>query len=60
MLIFEDLLKVYSGHAAIFNNLNLQRCFFHKFYYFCDPVHFQLPWYLKHAVAEASKDERYI
>ena len=55
MLMFEDMLKVYSGPAAIFSNLSLQRRCFHKFYYFSDHVYFQLPWVLKPAVAEALK-----
>ena len=55
MLMFEDMLKVYSGQAAIFSNLSLQQCYFHKFYYFSDHVYFQFPWFLKRAVAEALK-----
>ena len=55
MLMFEDMLKVYPGSAAIFSNLSLQKCYFHKFYYFSDHVYFQLPWFLKGAVAEALK-----
>ena len=55
MLMFEDMLKVYPGPAAIFSNLSLQKCYFHKFYYFSDHVYIQLPWFLKHAVAEALK-----
>ena len=53
MLVFEDMLKVYSGPAAIFSNLSLQKRYFHKFYYLSDHVYFQLPWFLKYAVAEA-------
>ena len=55
MLMFEDMLKVYSGQAAIFRNLSLQKCHFHKFYCFSDHVFFQLPWFLKHALAKALK-----
>ena len=55
MLMFEDMLKVYSGPAAIFSNLSLQKRYFLKFYYFSDHVYFQLPWFLKRAVAEALK-----
>ena len=57
MLMFEDMLKVYSGQATIFSNLSLQKCFFHKFYYFSNHVYmyFQFPWFLKRAVAEALK-----
>ena len=40
MLMFEDMLKVYSGPAAIFSNLSLQKRYFHKFYYFSDHVYF--------------------
>ena len=50
MLMFEDMLKVYSGPAAISSNLSLQKRYFHKFYYFSDLVYFQLPWFLKRAV----------
>ena len=53
MLMFEDMLKVYSGPAAIFSNLSLQKRYFHKFYYLSDHVYFQLPWFPKRAVAEA-------
>ena len=55
MLMFEDTLKVYSGQAAIFSNLSLQKCYFGKFYFFSDHVYFQLLWFLKRAVAEALK-----
>ena len=55
MLMFEDMLKVYSGPTAIFSNLSLQKRYFHKFYYFSGHVYFQLPWFLKRAVAEALK-----
>ena len=55
MLMFEDILKVCLGQAAIFSNLGLQKCFFHNYYYFSDHVYFQLPWFLKRAVAEALK-----
>ena len=55
MVMFEDMLKVYPGPAAISSNLSLQKCYFHKFYYFSDHVYFQLPWFLKRAVAEALK-----
>ena len=55
MLIFEDMLKVCSGQAAIFCNLSLQKCYFHKFYYFSVHVYFQLPWFLKRRMAEALK-----
>ena len=51
--MFEDMLKVYSGQDAIFSNLSLQKCCFHKFHYFSDHVYFQLPWFLKRTVAEA-------
>ena len=34
MLMFEDMLKVCSRQAAIFSNLGLQKCYFHKYYYF--------------------------
>ena len=55
MLMFEDMLKCCSGQAAIFSYLSLQKCYFHKFYYFSDHVYFQLPWFLKRAVAEELK-----
>ena len=55
MLMFEDKLKICLGQAAIFSNHSLQKCYFHKFYYFSDHVYFQLPWFLKHAVAKALK-----
>ena len=54
-VMFEDMLKVYSGQAAIFSDLSLQKCYFHKFYFFSDHVYFQLPWFLKRALAEAPK-----
>ena len=38
-----------------FSTLSLQKCYFHKFYYFSDHVYFQLPWFLKRAVTEALK-----
>ena len=38
MLMFEDMFKVYSGQAALFSNFSLQKCYFHKFYYFSDHV----------------------
>ena len=53
--MFEDMLKVCSGKAAIFSNLSLQKCYFHKFYYCSDHVYFQLPWFQKRAVAETLK-----
>ena len=56
--MFEDMLKVYSGQAAIFSNLSFQKCYFHKYYYFSDHVYhvyFQLPWFLRRAVAETLK-----
>ena len=55
MLIFQDMLQVYSGPTAIFSNPSLQKRYFHKFYYFSDHVYFQLPWFLKRAVAKALK-----
>ena len=55
MLMLEDMLKVYSGQAAIFSSISLKKCFFHKFYYFSVHVYIQLPWFLKHAVAVALK-----
>ena len=55
MLMFEDILKVCSGQAAIFSNLGMQKCYFHKYYYFSDHVYFQLPLFLKRVVAEALK-----
>ena len=55
MLMFEDMLKVYSGQASFFCNLSLQKCYFHKFYYFSYHVYFQLPWFLKRPVGEALK-----
>ena len=55
MLMFEDMLKVYSGPTAIFSNLSLHERYFHKFYYFSNHVYFQLTWLLKRAVAEALK-----
>ena len=55
MLMFKDMLKVYSGMATIFSNLSLQKPYFHKYFYFSDHVNFQLPWFLKRAVAEALK-----
>ena len=60
MLIFEDMLKVCSGQAAVFSNLSLQKCYFHKFYYFSDHVYFQLPWFLKRAIAEALQPRKMI
>ena len=45
MLMFEGILKIYSGYAAIFSYLDLKKCYFHKFYYFSDHVYFQLPWF---------------
>ena len=60
MMMFEDMLKVYSSQAAIFSNLRLQQCYFHKFYYFSDHVYFQLPWILKRAMAEALKLQKMI
>ena len=54
-MMFEDMFKVYLGQVAIFSNLNLQKCYFHKFYYFSDHVYIQLPLFLNHAVAEAIK-----
>ena len=53
--MFEDTLRVCSGHVAIFRNFSLQKRYFHKFYYFSDHVYFQLPWFLKRAVAELLK-----
>ena len=41
MQMFEDMLKVYTGPAAIFSNVSLQKRYFHKFYYFSDRVYFQ-------------------
>ena len=55
MVMFEDLLKDYSGHAALISNLSLQKYYFHKFYYFSNLVFFQLPWFLNREVAEALK-----
>ena len=55
MLMFEDMLKVCSGQAAIFSNLGLQKYYFYNYYYFSDRAYFQLPWFLKRAVAEALK-----
>ena len=55
MLIFEDMLKVCSGQAAIFSNHGLQKCYFYKYNYFSDHAYFQLPWFLKRAVTEALK-----
>ena len=55
MLMFEDMLKVCSGQAAIFSNLSLQKCYFRKVYYFSDNVYFQLPWFQKRSMAEALK-----
>ena len=60
MLMFKDMLKVYSGQAAIFSNPSLQKCYFHKFYYFSDHVYFQLPLFLNRAVAEALKLQKMI
>ena len=45
------LLKVYSNHAAIFNYIDLQKC------YFPDQLHFKLLWFQQHAVAEALKQQ---
>ena len=58
MLMFEDMLKIYSGPATIFSNLSLRKRYFHKFDYFSDHVYFQLPWFLKCAVAEALNLQR--
>ena len=58
MLMFKDMLKVCSGQVAIFINFSLQKCYFHKFYYFSDHVYFQLPWFLKRAMAEALKMQK--
>ena len=55
MLMFEDMFKGYSDLAVILSNLSLQKCNFHKLYYFSDHVYFQLPWFLKRAAAEALK-----
>ena len=55
MLMFENMLNVCSGQAAIFSNLSLQKRYFHKFYYFSDCVYFYLPWFQKCVVAEALK-----
>ena len=60
MLMFEDMLKVCSGQSAIFSNLSLQKCYFHKFCYFSYHVYFQLPWFVKRAVAEALKLQKMI
>ena len=38
IMMFENMLKVCSGHTAIFNNLDLQMCHFYKFCYFSDHV----------------------
>ena len=53
--MFEDMIKIYSGPAAIFSILSLKKRYFHKFYYFSAYVYFQLPLFLKRAVAEALK-----
>ena len=53
MWMFEDMLTVCSGQAAYFSNLGFQKCYFHKYYNISDNVYFQLPWFLKRAVAEA-------
>ena len=55
MLMFEDMLKVYSGPAVIFSNLSLQKRYFHEFYYFSDHVYIQLPWFLKRAMTVTFK-----
>ena len=55
MLMFEDMLKIDSGHASSFSNLSLQKFYFHKLYYFSDQMSFQFPWFLKRAVADALK-----
>ena len=55
MLMFEGMLKVYVGHAAIFNNLDWKKCYFYKFYYFSDHVYFKLPWFRLRAVAESAE-----
>ena len=55
MLTFEDMSKVYSGQAVISRNFILQKCYFHKFYFFSDHLYLQLPWLLKRALAEALK-----
>ena len=55
MLLFEGMLKVYSDYTANFRNLDLKKCYFHKFYLFSDHVYFQLPWFQQRAVAEALK-----
>ena len=55
ILMFEDMLKVYSSQAAIFSNLSLQKCYFRMFYFLSDHVYFQLPWFLKRVLAEALK-----
>ena len=49
------MLNVYSGQAAFCSSLSLQKCYFHKIYYFSDHVYFQLPWFQKRAVTEALK-----
>ena len=55
MLMFENMLKVDSGPATVFSILSLQKRYFHKFYTISDHVYFQLPWFLKRAVAETLK-----
>ena len=53
-----DVLRYVKGlfrSGCHFSNLSLQKRYFHKFYYFSDHVYFQLPWFLKRAVAEALK-----
>ena len=51
MLMFEDMLKVYSGQAAIFRNLSLHSAIFTSFTISLT----MLPWFLKRAMAEALK-----
>ena len=58
MLVFEDMLNICSCQAAIFSNLNLQKCYFHKFNCISDHVYFQFPWFQKHAMAEALKMQK--
>ena len=56
MLMFKDMLTVYSGHSATFSNFSLKSAIFTSFTISLTmTVYFQLPWFLKGAVAKALK-----
>ena len=53
--MFNDMLKFYSGHAAIFSNLSCKSAIFTSFTISLTMCNFQFSWFLKRAVAEALK-----